>query len=127
MGDSASKVISAQEALPGRPEPIPVAGKTARALGMRAEPAHCALPEEAARGLGRVPGRGLRVRAAAARPPPQAPLPPSHVREGWALSEGSLLSQCFSLFESLRTKQGALKESSVGIWPSWAAGLQLRI
>lgn len=75
MGDSASKVISAEESLPGRMEPISVAGKTARALGMRAEPAHCALPEEALRGLGRVPGRGLRVRELAASTYPPSLLP----------------------------------------------------
>uniref|UniRef100_A0A8I6A0P8 Mitochondrial peptide methionine sulfoxide reductase n=1 Tax=Rattus norvegicus TaxID=10116 RepID=A0A8I6A0P8_RAT len=45
MGDSSSKVISAEEALPGRTESIPVAGTTAWLLSMRVEPAHSALPE----------------------------------------------------------------------------------
>lgn len=86
MGDSASKVISAQEALPGRAEPIPVAGRTARALSMRTEFALGQLPEEAAWGLGRVPGRGLRVRGEAA-PPPVRPPPPTSVRGGRSVGQ----------------------------------------
>lgn len=57
MGDSASKIVSPQEALPGRKEPIPVAGKdsgTRRRHGLRrcacaSAPCGCAssaLPEE---------------------------------------------------------------------------------
>lgn len=119
MGDSASRVISAQEALPGRAEPIPVAGKTARALSMRAEPAHCALPEKkkkkkTPRGLGRVPGRGLRVRGGQLfhllpHPPLAvftASLPPLlPLRDGWVLSRAvSCLSAslCLSLLRQNR-------------------------
>lgn len=109
MGDSASKVISAEEALPGRTEPIPVAGKAARLLSMRVEPAHSALREEDLRDRGWVPGRGLRVRKEAAAPP--SPAPPQ-AREGWELSGAvSILraSLCLSL---------ALKDSSFGIDPA---------
>lgn len=99
MGDSASKVISAEEALPGRTEPIPVTGKVARLLSMRVEPAHSALPEEDVRDRGWVPGRSLRVRKEAANPPlPPVLPPPSPGRAGAQL--GSLLPACFSLFES---------------------------
>lgn len=129
MGDSASRVISAQEALPGRAEPIPVAGKTARALSMRAEPAHCALPEKKKKPAGPRAGPrsgSARARRAALSPPPTSPSgslyripPPSSPAPGRVgAQQGSLLSQCFSLFESLKTKQakqGSLKESSVDI------------
>lgn len=111
MGDSASKVISAEEALPGRTEPIPVTGKVARLLSMRVEPAHSALPEEDVRDRGWVPGRSLRVRKEAANPPsPQFSRPPA--REGrelsWAVS-CLRASLCLSL---------ALKDFSVGIDPA---------
>lgn len=116
MGDPVSKVIRAEEALPGRTKPIPVAGKTARLLSMRVEPAHSALPEEDVRGRGWVPGRGLRVREEAARPPspvrpsPTAP-PPSP--GGAGAQRDSLLPASFSLFEP-----PSEKKSSIGIDPA---------
>lgn len=106
MGDTASKVISAEESLPGRTEPITVAGKTARAPSMRAEPTHCALPEEAARDLGRVLGRSLRVREA-------APPPPPHTREGRELS-GVVSCRRASLCLSLSVKES--RPAALYLW-----------
>lgn len=91
MGDSSSKVISAEEALPGRTESIPVAGTTAWLLSMRVEPAHSALPEKVW-GCGWVPGCGLRVREEAAPPPSPAPQP------GRGLSSAGQSPSCVLLF-----------------------------
>lgn len=111
MGDSASKVISAEEALPGRTEPIPVAGKAAGLLSMRVEPAHSALPEEDLRDRGWVPGRGLRVRKESA-PPPPSQLAPSQPGMGGS-SAGAVSSLRASLCLSL-----ALKEKTLALRPT---------
>lgn len=106
MGDSSSKVISAEEALPGRTESIPVAGTTAWLLSMRVEPAHSALPENVW-GCGWVPGCGLRVREEAA--------PPTFSR--YPAREGPELSGAVSCLPASLCLSLALKESSVGIDP----------
>lgn len=69
MGDSASKIVSPQEALPGRKDPIAVAGKDAGALGGRGGPRSACVP---------VPGG-----ASSARRSEGGDRPPSGI--GWGL------------------------------------------
>lgn len=67
MGDSRSKIVSPQEALPGRKEPIPVAGKdAARTEGASVAAAHACRRGAAARlpPAGETPGAGRRAGSA---------------------------------------------------------------
>lgn len=93
MGDSASKVIRAEEALPGRSEPIPVAGKAAEhAPGACAQRPPGRRREEPR--VGPMSGSARARRSSA----PTFSLPASP--GGAGAQRGSLLPACFSLFES---------------------------